>query len=118
MDTTGLSSPPSLCAQFSGAVGTPSLVAAGQRLRGGVPDGGHGQRLVWVSFCGGEEVSRGVSDQGVRGGGKPRDVVLQALPCGLSPGAPASLRVGGFEGPLDGSRWRPAEPRFGWSADA
>ena len=53
MDTTGLSSPPSLCAQFSGAVGTPSLVAAGQRLRGGVPDGGHGQRLVWVSFCGG-----------------------------------------------------------------
>ena len=40
MDTTGLSSPPSLCAQFSGAVGTPSLVAAGQRLRGGVPDGG------------------------------------------------------------------------------
>ena len=53
VDTTGLSSPPSLCAQFSGAVGTPSLVAAGQRLRGGVPDGGHGQRLVWVSFCGG-----------------------------------------------------------------
>ena len=50
----------------------------------------------------GEEVSRGVSDQGVRGGGKPRDVVLQALSCGLSPGAPASLRVGGFGGPLDG----------------
>ena len=86
-DTTGLSSPPSLCAQFSGAVGTPSLVAGRSTpSRRCSRRGAMGRDKCGFHFAGGEEVSRGVSDQGVRGGGKPRDVVLQALPCGLSPG--------------------------------
>ena len=56
----------------------------------------------------GEEVSRGVSDQGVRGGGKPRDVVLQALPCGLSPGAPG---VSSCRWLWEAIRWFPVATR-------